>query len=107
MSKIDILVEGYLNEATVDQIIKKISKMTSQNDHSGAAVVGAELINRLSGGKLKAELSDLIDIQKQTETLGHLPYELGQKRFGILQKIWKDAEKYLPKKQADKFHGSY
>jgi hypothetical protein len=106
-NRIDVLVESYLLESNIDSIIKKIARMTDRNDHSGAAVAGADLLNNVSGGKFKAELSDLIDIQKQHETLGSMPYELGQKRYAILKKIWQSADKYLPKKQADKFVGSF
>lgn len=109
-NRIDEMVDMYIaegGEAEVQQIIRKIAKMTDRNDHSGAAVTGAELINRLSGGQLKAELSDLIDIQKQHDTLGHMPYELGQKRYKILQKVWKLAPNFMDKKLADKFHGAY
>ena len=107
MGKIDYLIESHLLGESVDSIIKKIAKMTDQNDHTGAAVEGAELLNKLSGGKYKKEVDTLKDMLATRDRMGHMPYELGQKQFKILQGLWKDAGKYMNDKQAKKFYGAY
>jgi hypothetical protein len=116
MSDINEVVDKYLGESLSDlrvmkgntgKLIKKIAKMTDNNDHSGAAVAGADLLNKVSGGKYNKELEAFQEIQKEHEKTGSMPYELGQKRYEMLQKMWKDANKYLPAGAAKMFKGSY
>ena len=113
--RIDEMVEHYIGEdrskfisdAEIKKEIKKIMKMTDENNHSGAAVAGAELMNKLTNGDYKIKVGAFKNIQKEHERLGHMPAQLGKLRYGMLQSMWKDADKYLDPKMAKMFKGAY
>ena len=113
--KIDQIVESLLGEdrskfisdAEVKKEIKKIMKMTDENNHSGAAVAGAELMDKLLDGGYRIKVGAFQNIQKQHEKAGSLDPKLGKLRHGMLQSMWKDADKYLDKKYAKMFKGAY
>ena len=103
-------IKEYLTEGVTDsefaREVKKIAKMTNRNDHSGAAVAGAKLLDKAFGGYSKT-VKVLEHIQEIHKLYGSMPYELGQLRYSILKLMWEDAKKKLGEEQSTAFYGAY
>jgi hypothetical protein len=103
-------IKEYLTEGVTDsefmRTVKQIEKMTDRNDHSGAAIAGAKLLDKAFGGYSKT-VKVLEHLQEIHKLYGSMPYELGQFRYSTLKLMWKDADKKLSKEQSAAFNGAY
>jgi hypothetical protein len=103
-------IKEYLTEGVTDsefiRAVNKIAKMTDRNDHSGAAIEGAKLLDKAAGGYSKTVkvFEHLNEIHK---LMGSMPYELGQFRYQLLKQMWADAENKLGKEKGQAFGGAY
>ncbi len=109
-------IENYLSEGSmngvladsikIDKDIKKIDKMTDNNDHNGAALAVAELMQRVGGKKYKTDVDVLKHIQSIHKIYGSMPSELIKLRSTIVNSLLKQSSKHMTQSQADKLHGS-
>ena len=103
-------IKEYLTEGVTDvefvRTVNKIATMTDRNDHSGAALAGAKLLDKAAGGygKTVKVLEHLNEIHK---LMGSMPYELGQFRYSLLKQMWADAESKLGKEKGEAFGGAF
>jgi len=100
------MTEG-IDSAQFNNMVKRIEKMTDQNDHNGARMLGAELLEKAARGKGKM----FIELYKAIDTIatkeGHLPREISDYRFSVDKKMWAVAKQNLDKEQYDAFYGAY
>jgi hypothetical protein len=106
MSITDYLKEG-IDGAFFDRQVKKIARMTDQNDHNGARIAGAELIAKVDRNAGKRFLERYNAIETIARTEGSMPRELMDYRFSVDQRMWGLAKNLFDKEQYEAFHGAY
>jgi hypothetical protein len=80
---------------------KAIAKKTNWNDHTGALIAGARLLNC---DNLVIEFQKIAEIQKKA---GYLPAPAKDARYILYTEMMETAEKQLPKEMYNIFHGSF
>ena len=82
-------------------IIKKIAQMTDRNDHNGARILGAQMINDKKLLKLYTAIKDIADIEGRGN-----PYML-KYRDSLDQILWQKAKEKLDSNEYEAFHGAF
>ncbi len=67
-------------------VIKKIAKMTDQNDHTQARIEIAKVL------KDKKAVSDLEKVDAEHKRIGHIPYNLIRDRDAVEKKLLKQVK---------------
>jgi hypothetical protein len=90
-----------------DVEVKSIASMVAGNDHSGAYLKGAELMNKINKGKYKK----LVEIFKHLEAIQdlekHMPSDLGKYQNATLKDMLSYAKNDLDSVQYDKFYKAF
>jgi exo-beta-1,3-glucanase (GH17 family) len=93
-------------EVNFDKEVKKIVRMTDDNDHSRALMVGAQLLNKIDGTEEHfADEFKKIYLQHQRD--GHLSKQQSDKRSGLSSQFFDYAKNVLTPEQWTKFHDAY
>jgi len=77
--RIDQRIDQHLKESKMgelDAAVKRIEKMTSKNDHDGARIAAAELVNKFSSFKSKVFLAAYTGVRDIHVAEGNLPASL-------------------------------
>ena len=99
------LIEEASSDKWFDTVITHLAKQTDQNDHSGALVTAAGIVDVI--GKRRTNLVKIFKaIEEIHEVEGHMPPDLmkyRERKRGDLDKI---AKKAMTPEQFKRFHGS-
>jgi hypothetical protein len=81
--------------------IDKLKKLTEQNDHDAAYILGAKSLGLTHLAKKFELIKSLADLE------GHLPHGLSEYRYGVYKEMMKAAEQHLPADEYQAFYHSF
>ena len=93
-----------MNDPT-DKKIKAIAGLVDNNDHSGAILVGLNLLG--TDSLVKGLTKKLEKIMDEHDKLGHLPQGLINDRTAIMKKMFSIAEKRMDGDKFSAFKGAF
>jgi hypothetical protein len=110
--KIEDKIESHLKESKMgelDAALRKIEKMTSKNDHNGARLAAAELVNKFSSFKSKRFVGVYAGIKAIHEAEGEMPYALLKYRDSVDESFFKFMSGVFEDDPsiADRIHGAF
>jgi hypothetical protein len=81
--------------------IEKLKRLTDDNNHSEALILGAKSLG-LSHVVKKLEL-----VKALQDLEGHLPHGLSDYRYGLYNEVMKHAKQTLSPEEYEEFHGCF
>jgi len=92
----------FLNEVKISSSdIAKIAKMTNDNDHNGARVLGAKLLKNKKYETIFTAISKISDVEKNTPKL------ISDYRYQVEKEMFKFAKSKLSDEDYNNFHSAY
>jgi len=102
MKSLEFIIETAPVGISYDEnIVKKIARLTDNNQHTQALYTGAKMLGLIDSAKT------LTQIERDQRTAGHLTQELRALRDAEYNTIMQHAKAWLPEELFSAFHMAY